>query len=65
MFAPIPVPVGHSLPWHTHGDRVYGSSPKSEFGERCVDRLSTSSSEKATRLLTLLNQTMYYPLKMT
>ena len=31
-----------------------GVSPKSEFRERCVDRLSTSSCEKATRLLTFL-----------
>ena len=30
-----------------------GVSPKSEFGERCVDRLSTSSCEKAIRLLTI------------
>ena len=28
MFAPIPVPSGHSLPWHTRGDRVMDAGPE-------------------------------------
>jgi hypothetical protein len=35
MFAPIPVPTGHSFPRHTLAIGC-GDSPKSEFGERCA-----------------------------
>jgi hypothetical protein len=58
MFAPIPVPSGHSLPWHTHGDRVRSAHPSRSSGNvawtgyppRPVSRLPAYSlSYKANR----------------
>jgi hypothetical protein len=48
MLHPLPVPAGHSLPWHTHGDRAWWFTRVGVQG---------ALRGQATRLLTIFKET--------